>query len=694
MLWEQVDDEWVVNKRYKGVDWSGIIWTEEGHVGCPYCMQELGGDNNQDNFMVYGLDEDGLPNGGHCFCCQTTIISVAVALEDEQNKSSLSGKVISSMLSSKSNKDESSNIKQESSVAFGTNSGKLSRDQQKLAEKRLTQEQIDRIHSETSDELKVGFRGLDKDVCKTLDIRWKYDTQSGKVTEMWCPTHIIENGQKVLVGYHIRIVRDRQGNLTKDFRVEGYNGKLCCFFGRQMNVKETLVIVGGQVDVVSAIQMYQTAMSKYPSRIPIVVSTQLGESSTFETIKNEYEWVSKFDKVILCLDQDQAGIAATSSCKEVLDPDITLTANLSLKDVNCYLQPKEGKTAGDFCQDSYWNANPVKSYGIVDSANLLQSAIAAVSKERIKLPPYLHELNEVFKGGIGLQEIVNLISAPSLGKSVFVNEIVLHWLIHSPYKNFIISTEDGAGSYTAKIASRIIGNKILAAETIEERVKLLEDNADLINSYLRDEDGVGRFSILDEIPKSLEDMQQVILQAIKIHGCQVIITDTLSSVIGSRSNQEQEEWMNFLEHTRRNYNVTFINVTHTKKMQDGKALSEGGEATEEMIKGSGAIAQTATVNIILRRNKMADDEIDKNTTYVDVVKNRTIGTTGRGLAKVYYSNVLHTLFDFNYAELNNFFQGVTPEQFKLTQDSSKSTAVSAPKDEYVQGMELEEELPF
>ena len=88
------------------------------------------------------------------------------------------------------------------------------------------------------------------------------------------------------------------------------------------------------------------------------------------------------------------------------------------------------------------------------------------------------------------------------------------------------------------------------------------------------------------------------------------------------------------------------------------------------------------------------DNIDKNTTYVDVVKNRTIGTTGRGLAKVYYSNNLHTLFDFGYAESNNFFQGVTPEQFKLSQDDSKSVAVSAPKDEYVQGMELEEELPF
>lgn len=86
------------------------------------------------------------------------------------------------------------------------------------------------------------------------------------VTEMWCPTHIIEDAQKVLVGYHIRIVLD-QGNLTKDFRVEGYNGKLCCFFWTTMNVKETLVIVGGQIDVISAIQMYQSAMSKYTFRI-------------------------------------------------------------------------------------------------------------------------------------------------------------------------------------------------------------------------------------------------------------------------------------------------------------------------------------------------------------------------------------------------------------------------------------------
>ena len=697
-----MDGVWRVTKRFRGVDWSEIDFSYEHKTQCPVCA-EAGLDESANNLHIYGEDENGLPRGAFCFADGTTIVSVDKALLDEQNKSSTDGKIqAKSLLRSSTSKSllrntnaslsKKSNIGEESRVSFATKNG--NRDEQKLKDVRLSEGDLEKIYSETSEDLKCFYRGLDKQVCKELFIRWKYDEKTGKVSEMWCPYFVKEDGELSLTGYKVRRVKPTEKQ--QKYFVVGYVGKLNCMFGETFEVNENIVYVGGEVDVVSAIQMIRQGLSKYPSRKVTVVSAPLGEPSTAESIKTNWDWVEKHTKHVLALDNDDAGKKSQEACKDILPLEYTLEANLALKDANEYLNPKNGKTAEDYTRAVYWNPTPCKSYGIVDSANLLQDAIAAVSKERIKLPPYLNELNEVFKGGIGLQEIVNLISAPSLGKSVFVNEIVLHWLIHSPYKNFIISTEDGAGSYTAKIASRIIGNKILAAETIPERVKLLEDNAELINSYLRDEDGVGRFSILDEIPQSLEDMQQVILQAIKIHGCQVIITDTLSSVIGSRSNQEQEDWMNFLEHTRRNYDVTFINVTHTKKTQDGKALSEGGEATEEMIKGSGAIAQTATVNIILRRNKMAEDEIDKNTTYVDVVKNRTIGTTGRGLAKVYYSNVLHTLFDFTYAESNNFFDGVTPKQFKGLQDNNKSVAVSAPKDEYVQGMEYEEEIeiPF
>ena len=102
-IWKCEDGVWSIYKMYKGVDWSGIDWSEEAQVGCPYCMQELGGDTSQDNFTVYGLNDEGMANGGHCWSCNTTIVSCAKAIEDEQNKSSTDGKIQANSLSRSTN---------------------------------------------------------------------------------------------------------------------------------------------------------------------------------------------------------------------------------------------------------------------------------------------------------------------------------------------------------------------------------------------------------------------------------------------------------------------------------------------------------------------------------------------------------------------------------------------------------------
>ena len=681
MIWSNVDGEWVVNKRYKGVDWSGISWTEEGHVGCPYCMQELGCDTSQDNFFIYGLDEEGLPRGGHCYgACGTTIISVAVALEDEQNKTSLNGKV--SMLSSKSNKDEISKIKQESSVAFGKKSG-LSRDQQKLAEKRLTQEQIDKIHSETSDELKVNFRGLDKDVCKELNVRWRYDERTGKVQEMYVPAYILENGEFVLTGYQVRKVRDNQGNLVKDFYALGSVSKLNTFFGQVLNHKETLVIVGGQVDCISAIQMLRQGLSRYPSRIPVVVSAMCGESSTADFIKTHYEWVSKFSKVILALDNDQAGIDATEKAKEVLNPDTTLVATYSLKDANEYLVPRNNKTANDFASDVVWNATPVKSYGIVQSSGLFDKALEMIAAPKIPLPPFLSELKTSLAGGIEIGGIINIVSQSSLGKSSIINQAVIYWLKHCPYKMCVFSLEDNGGSYVIKLASNIIGKKLMAIEDDNERYQILKDNEHKVLPYLIDENGESKFVMLEEASTSIEDIEHAILQAIKVHGCSIFVIDTLTNVILSKSIEEQAEFMLMEERLRRLHNVTFINLSHTRKLGNNEVMTP----SDDMVKGASQIVGTATMNIILTRDKMSEDPIERNTTNISITKNRSTGITGNNLAKIYYDNASHTLFSYDYASDNDFFANGVPEKV----DSSLSTVVYDEIDD--DGAEIEE-LPF
>ena len=62
--------------------------------------------------------------------------------------------------------------------------------------------------------------------------------------------------------------------------------------------------------------------------------------------------------------------------------------------------------------------------------------------------------------------------------------------------------------------------------------------------------------------------------------------------------------------------------------------------------GSSVIAKSASVNVMLVRDKEAPDEQERNTTYITVPKSRLTGDTGPG-GKLYYDNMTHTLHDYD-----------------------------------------------
>ena len=604
----------------------------EYHLGknpCPRC-QEKGNDRSGDNFYWYGDGE-----GGHCWSCGYTIPSDAY----KESMSGGDGKVTVNSV-----------------------------DVAKFNEKKLTDEQLQDIYSKTSDTLTTKYRGLNPDTCKALGVRWSY-SEDGRVDEMWFPANIYADGGLKPTGYKVR-----KGK--KEFYSVGYVGKLNLLGGQQNRVADTLLVVAGEIDLVSATKALDS-VKKYNKSVNIVTSL-VGEDGTAEGLRKHFEWVDKHSKIIVCMDNDDAGEKAYNKIKEVVDNSKLFKANLKYNDINDYLNPRINAVGDKVEQDIFWNAVPVQSFGLIGSGTLVSKALEIVNQERIPLPPFLGGLDDVFRGGIGLQEIVNIISSVSTGKSVFVNEIVLHWIMNSPYKMLIVSLEDNAGSYGAKIASRIIGEKIMALRTKEERTKALVENTQEINKFLLDENGDDRFILMEDATGDLETMKKAILQSIKVYQTKIILIDPLASLISSKPLDVQIDWMNWEEEVRRIYGVTFINVAHTKKSTSGeKAHSEGGDISEEQIKGTSQISATATVNIILRRNKVAESEVERNTTYVDVVKNRTVGVTGKNLAKIYYSNEHHMLFEFGYAEQNNFFKGVSPQELFSVIDAGKSAPVTS-----------------
>ena len=589
---------------------------EEGKNPCPECVKN-GRDTSGDNFHWYGDDE-----GGYCHSCGYTIQSQEFKSE---NKTKVKG--------------DKALIREI--------------DLKKLEEKSLTSEQLSDFKCKTFDTLdpKYKYRGLDTSVCKALGVRWTLDSE-GKPTAMHYPATVTNSdGEEVVTGYKSR-------EFPKKFYSTGYVGRCSGFFGQTKGVADTLIFVAGENDLITAISAMESS-DKYRKSYN-VVSSPIGEDSTAQMIRINYDWVNAHKKFIVCMDNDEAGELAFNKIQAVLDNSRLFKANLRHNDLNDYLKNKDGDKIAN---DIFWSPVAVKDWGIAGSNEIWEETKKAASVEGIELPPFLSGLKKVFPAGIPLGEIVNLASNTSTGKTVIVNELTLDWVMRTKHKMLIVSFEDNLGTYGLKIASRVSGININRIVDIDERLEVLEKYKDDVFKYLYDEDGSPRFNFMKKIPPTVEELKQAVLQSIKVNGSKIVLFDPLSSVLHKLSNEEQTSWMLFEEDLKRDFGITSINSLHTRKSQSGqKGQSEGADSGEEDIKGSGTIIGTGTINIMIRRNRMAIDPIEQNTTIFKVTKNRPYGITMDFACKVYYSPEHHTLFDFNFAEEHNFFVGYTVEQ--------------------------------
>lgn len=598
---------------------------DDTKVQCPRCAAN-GEDRSHDNFHFYSKED-----GGFCYKCGFTIPS-------EEYKEEMG-----------------SNFKPK-----GNKSMLTQKDTDNLKNKALTPEQVREIDAKTVTDTPKPYRGVPSDVYKALGVRWEVN---GTEVSMYYPITVTEDGNERVVGYKIR-------KHPKEFYSVGYVGKLGGFLNQSNAVADTLILVSGEVDLASAV--YGLELDKYRKSYN-VVSSPLGEDSTATMIKLNYDWVNAHKKIVACMDNDVAGEKAFEKIKEVVSADKLFKANLEFNDLNEYL--KNGRAA-DIAKAIYWSPKPTITYGISGSGSIYNEMLEMATQEKIALPPFLSDLKNIFVGGIGLSEIITVTSPPSLGKTSIVNQWIIDWLMTCSYRIFIVSIEDSAASFGMKIASKILGVNIAGMETAEEKVKVLTENKDKIDKYLYTESGENRFDILSKIPSNVEDLKAAIIHAIKAHDSRVLIIDPLSAILASMSNEQQVELMAFFEQIKRDHSCTIILCLHTRKSGSGqKDVSEGAEYGESDIRGSSAIPATATINILLSRNKFAEDEIEKNTTNISVSKHRSQGNTGRNVAKIYYSKEHSTLFSYNYAQENNFFKDVTPEDLKKILDNNKATEV-------------------
>lgn len=586
----------------------GIDLYQEGKVQCPKCS-ENGRDSSGDNLMVYGVDSDGKHKGAFCWGgrCGYTILS-----EEELEK-----------------RGEESQPKEYDVVGTAFNP-----------------EIHDQLKEITTTDSK-NFRGIRKDITTFFGVRHEIDTKSGEVSKQYYPC----TTEGALTGYKIRKV-------PKDFSQPplGETGKDADMFGwfRFKNVgggpHSRCLIVGGEVDQLSAYQMMKDYQDKQNAQkgteyeaIPVISST-IGESGAHKQAVKHYAWFDRFEKIIICMDNDEAGQEAAAKLVEAMPKGKAYIMTMDLKDPNEYLV--KGRQA-DFV-NRVFRAVPYTPNGIVGSGGLMDRMKQAVLVPKIPLPPFMKKLQKLTAGGFPLGRIINLGSASGTGKSTIVDEMVYYWIYNSPHKNGIVSLESDVDEYGIKLLSRKLGRKIDLIESPQEKYDLLctpeVEAAQHDLEFMPD--GTHRFYLMDERDGGLDDLKAKIMELIIACDCKVIILDPLQDILDGMSNEEQAVFMRWEKGMTKSHKVTFININHVRKSAGGgKQNSQGADLSEEDFQGSSAIFKSGACNLLFTRNKEAECDIERNITKMKMTKCRWTGNTSPKAGEYFYDNETHTIHD-------------------------------------------------
>lgn len=494
----------------------------------------------------------------------------------------------------------------------------------------ITPEKAAEIKEETSVKAK-GFRSIKDETYSYFGVRHKFNEETGEVVEQYYP--ITQQGE--LVGYKIREV-------PKDFRSIGRTGADCDLFGqfRFNRGGKYVVITEGECDMLAAYEMLKDYNKSRGSEFEIAVVSPTTGAQSKKQIAAQYKFLDMFDNIVLSFDNDKAGQEAIDKLLPVLPKGKVKIMKMRLKDANEYLMAGKQR---EFITDFY-NAEKRVPVGVLPSSDLYARILEQAEVAKIPFPPEMEELNSKFIGGLPMGAIVNIAADTGLGKTTLVNFMLEYWVFNSPHTLGIVSMELDAGQYGEAMLSQYLQRKLALIGDKEERLKFLEsDHVRLkADELFKREDGSPRFYLLDNRDGSVEEIQDTIEELVVACGCKVIILDVLQDVLDGLSNEEQALFLKWAKGIIKSHGCTLIFVNHMRKVEAGKS----GADSEMNIMGSSTIIKSASANILLKRDKMAEDPIKRNTTEIFVTKNRLYGLTGPAGA-LYYDNEKARLFNLD-----------------------------------------------
>jgi hypothetical protein len=509
----------------------------------------------------------------------------------------------------------------------------------------ITEEAKEEIKTTTTTDLQ-GWRKIKHETSKFYATRGAYDESTGELESIFYPA--TRDGK--LVGYKKRLlpksfsgIGDTTATVEMfgQFRYKNKSGKYC-------------LITEGEQDTMAGFQMLKEYNDKRSSDFgePVVVGISVGAQAAAKQVAANYSFFEGFSRVIIALDQDAAGQDAVDAVAKALPRGKAFVFKGALKDIAEYLEKDKEK---DFL-NNYFSAQPWTPVALHSSTSLYEEALKYADLEKLALPDWLGTMNDMLAGGIPKATLTLIAAASSIGKSTWVNQLFVDWIMENKKKPedrkevfAVLSLEATAGEFATQLLSYYCKRKFVNIQDREVRLSAMSEPeiAAQAKELFEDEEGRPTFLLCDDRGGAVDDVETKVEEIIRSMGVTVLLIDVTSDILSGLDIARQEEFMVFQKRLVKETGVSIVNVCHVRKTQGGKKdASEGAEISDSDIIGSSTLVKSASVVIGLVRNKMAETEIERNTVKLRLLKSRHAGNTGDA-GSLYYDNKEHRLVNLD-----------------------------------------------
>ena len=464
-------------------------------------------------------------------------------------------------------------------------------------------------------------------VLKTPELKFRHgevsaieDRSINRETAKAFNVEVIKSGSTIT--HHIYKYFDKDGNhiankvrevQDKRFWSEGNVGS-SLLFGENMFPRggKYITVCEGEIDAMSVYQMN----GKYPT-----VSVKNGAASALENCKKSFEYLNKFETVVLCFDSDDPGRKAAQSVARIFEPNKCKIVTLDLKDPNEYM--KVGKR--EQFMTEWWNAKPYTPAGIINLADLGDSLYEEENCETCLYPwPKMNDKTY----GIRTGELVCFTSGAGMGKSSIIRELMHH---------IMNNTEDNIGVLCMEENTKNTAFNIMSVEA-NARLYIREVRDQYTNEQLREWQGKtvdsGRFFAFDHFGSiSNDEILDRVRYMAKALDCKWVFLDHLSILVSGNEEFGDERksidvLMTKLRSLVEETGIALLLVSHLRRPSGDRGHEDGKEVSLSHLRGSASIAHLSDSVIALERNQQADDDTEANTTTIRILKNRYTGETG------------------------------------------------------------------